>query len=691
MEAHPYLNPKLPIQWSKMTHLNAEADFELALADAKANIEKLRNLTDDEISFDTVFGALDRYVIKLDLFWDRLSNLKSVRNSPEIAEVAKKLYPIKVEFESQTFADDKLWRVAKRAQEKLKDEDLTGEQRRVMDLFLLEFKNNGADLPEDKKKRVGEISMQIAKYNLDFTQNYLNSSKEYEYYITDPKDLEGIPESSIQEAKESAEEKGHPGEWRFNLDYCSKMAILKYAKNEEIRKKIWEASNSVACSGKYDNTNNIFEILKLRNEKAKILGYKSFADYVLSDRMAKNGDTAMKFINDFHDKVEKQFNEECQSLIQYKSEKLGCETKEVYPWERAYYAEMRRKELFDFDEESLKPYFNSDSVLDGMFKIASELFGINIVEKKTFCPKEGETVPEDCTEVWDKYVKFYDVFDNNTKKHIASFYTDWYSRDNKNSGGWTHPLINEDKENPISLGIIAGNFQKPTSGKPALLTHSSVETIFHEFGHLCHHILSETNYRVTEGTNVSWDFVEFPSQLLENWTWERDALNIFAKHYETGENIPEELFQKMMKARNYNSATFFMGQLSYGKIDMEIHHNYEKFCNKTIEEINEEVLKGYVFPCSIKQRSILYVFGHLFSDTIAYAAGYYSYKWAEVIDADAFTRFAKEGILNSKTGMDYRDKVLSKGNSIPPEQIFRNFMGRDPDQTALLIRSGIHD
>lgn len=691
MESHPYLSKKFPIEWSKMTHLNAEPDFEIALQATKDNIEKICSLKDDEINFDSVFDAFDKCDEMLNTVWDRLSNLKGLRNTPEIAEVAKKLYPIVVEMESNTYMNERLWKVIKRAAEKLKDENLDNEQKRVIEIVTMNFKNNGADLSPEDKVKVAEITSQIAKFNVDFSQNSLNSLKEFEYYIKDPKELEGIPETAIQQAKESAEEKGHPNEWRFNLDFGSKIAILKYAKSEELRKKIWEASNAVASQGKYDNTNNIFEILKLRNEKAKILGYKSFADFVLSNRMAKNGDTAMKFVDGLHDKVEKQFKEEYESLIKYKSEKVGHEVKEVFPWERAYYSEMKRKELYDFDEESLKPYFNSDSVLEGLFKISSTLFGINIVERKTFCPKDGEKVPEDCIEVWDQYVKFYDVYDKETNKHIASFYSDWYPRDNKKDGGWTHPLCNRDNNNPIALGIIAGNLQKPTNGKPALLSHNDVETIFHEFGHLCHHMLSETKYRMISGTNVAWDFVEFPSQFLENWAWEKEALNIFAKHYETGENIPEELYQKMIKARNYNSASFFMRQLSFGKIDLEIHHNYEKYINKTIDEIDNEVLEKYLVPSSIKQKSILYVFSHLFSDVVAYAAGYYSYKWAEVIEADAFTRFAKEGILNSKIGMEFREKVLAKGNSIAPEEIFRNFMGHDPDQRALLERSGIKD
>ncbi|KAH0786517.1 Oligopeptidase A [Histomonas meleagridis] len=690
MENHPFLNPKFPIQWSRMTPDIVEDEINLGMKIAEENIEKIASLKDDEITFENTFEAFDKYDELLNIGWERFSNLNTCHDNPEQRAKYQKLRPIVIEFATKVYINDRLWHVLQAAKERFQNTDLDYSQKRLIEEVCLDFIHNGANLPQDKKQRITEISKEMATANTKFVQNVLDSTNAFEYYVTDPKELEGLPESAILQAKESAESKGKPGQWRFTLQYPSRFPVMQHAKSESFRRAIWEANNKVASEGEYDNTENIFKILKLRDEKAKILGYKSFADLTLSRRMAKTQENAMKFIDELHDKIYKPFIREHEQLLKYKSSKTGKEETEIYPWERAYYTEMQRKELYDFDEESLRPYFNADSVLKGLFNIASTIYGFNVVERPTYCKINGEEPQsEDSVEVWDKDIQFFDVYDKETNTHIASFYSDFYPRENKKEGGWTHPLSNGTKENPIIIAVIAGNLQKPTEGKASQLNHREVETIFHEFGHLCHHVSSRAKYNLLFGTNVSWDFVELPSQILENWTWERSALDIFAKHYETNENIPNDLYEKMINARNYNKATFYMRQLSFGKIDLEIHSHLEKYVNMSIKEINDEVLKDYMEPCSIKPNSILYVFNHLFSSSVAYAAGYYSYLWAEVLDADAFSRFKKEGVLNPKVGMEFRKKILEYGNTKPPEELYRDFMGRDPDQRAFLERSGI--
>lgn len=406
--------------------------------------------------------------------------------------------------------------------------------------------------------------------------------------------------------------------------------------------------------------------------------------------MALNGGNALHFVDEMHDKCKRQFLEESERLRQYKAKLVGDDKAEILPWERNYYQELLRKEKYDFDDESLRPYFPVDKVMKGVFSITSTLYGIDVREKETYYRESAsDPIQEGKVEVWNKDVKYFEVFDKETGEQLGGFYADWHPRDDKKSGAWFHPFYSLYKSNPKNLGAICGNIQKPTGGKPALLDHSEVETIFHEFGHLCHGIVTKATIRSFAGTNVAWDFVELPSQFLENWTWERDALNLFASHYETGQQIPSEIFDKMIAAKNYNSAIFMMRQLSFGKIDLEIHHHFHKYDGMTVDQIDELVLKDYRVPCSVKAPSCLYNFGHLFNSPVAYAAGYYSYMWAEELEADAFTRFKKEGILNEKTGKEFRDKILIWGNSKPAADLFRDFMGRDPDPSALLTRNGI--
>ncbi|KAH0792328.1 Oligopeptidase A [Histomonas meleagridis] len=673
-----------------MTPDIVEDEINLAIKIAEENIEKITSLTEDQITFESTFEAFDKYDELLNIAWERFSNLNSCHDNPEQRKKYKKLRPLVLEFATKVYINEKLWQILQKAKSLLQNTSLDYSQKRLIDEICLDFVHNGANLSPEQKARITEISKEIANANTNYVQNVLDSTNAFEYYVTDPKELDGLPESSIQQAKESAESKGKPGQYRFTLQSPSLIPVLQHANNEQFRKTMWEAYDKIGTEGQYDNTENIFTILKLRDEKAKILGYNSFSELTLSRRMAKTKENAMKFVDELHDKIYNPFMKEFERLVQYKSSKTGIKETEIFPWERLYYIEKQRKELYDFDEELLRPYFNVESVLKGLFDIISNLYGFNVVERPTYCKINGEEPQSnESVEVWDNDIQYFDIYDKETNQHIASFYSDLYPRENKKEGGWTHPLSNGTKDNPIIIGVIAGNLQKPISGKAAQLNHEEVETIFHEFGHLCHHVSSRSKYNLLFGTNVSWDFVELPSQILENWTWERTALDIFAKDLINNENIPNDLYEKMIKARNYNKATFYMRQLSFGKIDLEIHSNYNKYKNLNINEIDDLILKNYRYPSSIKENSVLYAFDHLFASATGYASGYYSYLWAEVLDADAFSRFKKEGILSQKVGMEFRRKILEMGNTKPPEELYRDFMGRDPEQKAFLERSGI--
>lgn len=687
MSNHPFIADDYHIKWDALTPDHIEPDIDVALEASEKNLEAIRQLDDAAVTYENTFAALETATEDLERAWGRINHLDSVVNSDDLRAGLNAVLPRVTAFYSSIPLDAAIWAKLKAFADSPAAGDLDATRKRFVEETCADFIQSGADLPDEKKNRVAEIQSRLSEITQKYSENVLDSTNAWELVLDDESRLAGLPDSAIAAAAEDAKAKGHEGKWRFTLQQPSMAPVLQHADDDSLREEIWQATCTVGHGGEFDNTDLIWEILKLRQEKAELLGFANFADLTLARRMAGSGCTAMKFTEDLHDKIEDQFNRDSQELQDWKAKQTGTEPGPLEPWETSYWAEKRRKAEYDFDDEELRPYFPLNSVMDGMFGIVSKIFGVRIEEKET-------TANGGDIQTWHPECCFYDLFDSKTEELLGSFYADWHPRQSKRGGAWMNSFetgMPGDGETPREphLGLMVGNMTKPIGDKPALMTHYEVETIFHEFGHLLHHLLGNITVKSLSGTNVPWDFVELPSQIMENFCWDRESLDLFARHHETGDPIPEDLYQKMIAARNYMSASAYMRQLALGKLDLDLHIEPAKYVDRDLDECDREILKGYKTPLATEGPSMARRFNHLFSSPTGYAAGYYSYKWAEVLDADAFTRFQKEGILNAETGADFREHILSKGNSAPPEELYRNFMGRDPEQEALLIRAGL--
>ena len=685
---HPFLAPEFQVRWSTLVPDAVEPDITHALEQAKQNIETICAQDPAAATYESTFLALEKATEELGRGWGRLNHLDSVSDNPAQREALGKMLPDVTDFYSSIALNDRLWTVIKAVGASSEITKLSPVQKRFVEETLADFRNSGADLPADKKERIAAIEAELSKITKEYSEHVLDSTNAWELVITEESKLAGLPDSAKAGAAANARAKGHENAWRFTLQFPSMYPIMQHLHDDGIRHQVWEASSKVGAYGEYDNTALVWRILELREEKANILGHEHFADLTLLRRMAKTGGSALEFIENLHARIHPAFLAEYKQLAQFKAAKSGQPVSALEPWEVAYWAEKQRQENYDFDEEALRPYFPVDGVMTGMFEIASRIFGITIRELETVCVESGTTATSDAVETWHPECKFYEIHDSKTSAHLGSFYADWHPRESKRGGAWMNSLHTGALGEP-HLGLIIGNMSPPVDGKPALLTHREVETIFHEFGHLLHGLLSEVAVKSLAGTNVPWDFVELPSQIMENFCWDRQSLDLFARHFETEEAIPEDLFAKMIAAKNYLSASGFMRQLAFAKLDLELHIHLSDFLGKDLDAVDGEVLADYLAPLKTQSPSMMRRFNHLFSSPTGYAAGYYSHKWAEVLAADAFTPLKKDGVLNSDTGAAFREHILSKGNSVPPDELYRLFMGRDPDQEPLLVRAGL--
>ncbi len=678
--ANPLLKIQFQIPFDQIRVENVEPAIEELLRDARTELDCLISEPAPR-TFTNTLEKLDRLAERLDYAMQIVHNLEGVATTPQLRAAYNTVQPKVSEFYSSLPLNEGLWQAVLTYSRTEEASGLTGIRKRYLEKTMDNFRRHGAELNAEGKKRIAEIDVELTKQTIRFGENVLDSTNQYEWVIADERQLAGLPESARAMARSSAASKGLPEpSWRFTLQGPSYMAVMTYLEDEGMRRQVYEAFVNRATEAKYDNRPILKSILELRHEKARLLGYRDFADLVLEDRMAHAGDRAQQFLEDLRHKTEKYFEKENAELLAFSGKS------ELHPWDIAYYAEKQRHALYDFNEEALRPYFPLERVLQGMFEIVQRLYGISVLEKKG--------VPG-----WDPHVKFYEIYDQSRPRGnelVGAFYADWFPRENKRGGAWMDHLITGEahggqapaRQDP-HLGVMCGNLTPPGEDRPALLTHREVETIFHEFGHLLHHCLTRVELRGFAGVNVAWDFVELPSQIMENWTWERDALDLFARHYQTGAPIPAELLRKMRNARNFRAANAQMRQLGFGLVDLALHRDIPPGSNIDLLAFARDMLQQFS-PARLPERYAMIVsFTHLFSSPVGYGAGYYSYKWAEVLDADAFTQFQQGGIFSREVGGRFRDRILSRGDSEDPAELYRSFMGRDPDPNALLERSGL--
>ncbi len=635
------------------------------IAESKANITAIEDFAGTR-TFANTLSALDESTVNLENAMAVVRHMECVSNSPELREAVQTIDPEVSGFYSSIPLNAKLWT----AIQGVTEDGLNRLEKRFLTKQLDSFRRHGAELDPELKARLLEIDVELQGLCTKFSQNVLDATNAFELIVEEESRLAGLPENAKAAARASAEAKGKAG-YRFTLQAPSFVPVLTYLDDTEIRRKLWEGYNERATEGPYDNRHLLRQVLTLRREKALLLGYFTFADFVLADRMAQRGAIAREFVHELEKATRDRFLEEHEALKAFSNQELD-------PWDVGYYAEKQRQALYDFDEEALRPYFSVDRVVAGMFELCEKLFGIEV-----------RYIAD--AKVYEPGVRYNEIYSDG--RMIGAFYADWFPRESKRGGAWMEALRTggpqPDGTFAPHLGVICGNMTPPMPDQPALLTHREVETIFHEFGHLLHHCLSEVPLRSLSGTNVPWDFVELPSQIMENWCWERESLDFFARHHQTGESIPEELFQKMKRARTYRAASGQMRQLGFATVDLVLHTEFVPNVEMDLVSLANGVLQRFT-PIALPEKyGMILGFTHLFSGPVGYAAGYYSYKWAEVLDADAFSRFKEEGVLNGTVGREYREKILAKGNSEEPRDLFRSFMGRDATQNALLERIGL--
>ena len=624
-------------------------------------------------TFENTIVAMDYAGEILDRASSIFFNLNSAETNDEMQKIAQEVSPLLSEFGNDITLNPELFARVKAVYDSKECLKLSPEQSTLLDKKYKSFSRNGANLAEDKKNQLREIDKELSKLSLQFGENILAETNAFEMHLTDDKDLSGLPEGTIEAARSLAKAQDKEG-WIFTLDHPSYVPFMTYADNRELRKKLAIAFGARGFqNNEFDNQEIVLKIAKLRFERAQLLGYTTHAHFVLEERMAQSPEKVLSFSNDLLSKAKPAALKEFEQLSAFAKELDGIE--QLEKWDGGYYSEKLKQQLFNLDDEKLKPYFQLEKVLKGAFTIADKLYGL------TF------------TEVFDidKYhpeVMTYEVTDEN-KDLVAVFYADFFPRKGKRNGAWMTSFKSQYVKNGVNERPHVSNvcnFTKPTETKPSLLTFNEVTTLFHEFGHGLHGMLANTIYPSLSGTSVYWDFVELPSQVMENWCYEPEALALFATHYETGEVIPQEYVNKIKESASFQEGLATMRQLSFGLLDMGWHGQDPSNISNIKAFETEQFANTQLYP-EVAENAMSTAFSHIFQG--GYSSGYYSYKWAEVLDADAFEYFKEKGIFNKEVASKFKENVLSKGGTEPPMELYKRFRGQEPKPDALLKRAGL--
>ena len=670
-------DPKLPA-FTDIKPENIQSELQSILQRNRETIAAL--VCEPVVNWATLAQPMDNLSDQLNKYWSPISHLNSVLNSKALREAYNAALPELSSYATDIGQNRALCEAYNKLKCSVDFANLSTAQRKSVDNTLRDFHLAGVDLPDDKKARYKDISQQLAKLCSKFNDNLLDATQAWSRHLTEATSLAGLPATALANARQAASRRGLEG-WVITLDFPSYHAVMTYAQDRALRQELYEAYQTRASdqgphAGRYDNARIMQEILQLRLEQSKLLGFDNFADYSLATKMAGSATEVLQFLNDLAAKSVARAHEEFSQLQQFANEQ-GLAKLEV--WDVSYYADKLKQARFAISEEDLKPYFPADKVINGMFAVVERLFGITLEERTGFNAYHDD-------------LRYFAV--QQEGKNIAGIYMDLYARENKRGGAWMadysvrRKLDNEKTQKPVAF--ITCNFAPATTNQPALLTHNEVTTLFHEFGHALHHMLTKIDCFDVSGINgVPWDAVELPSQFLENWCWEEQALTLISGHYQTGEPLPQEMLDKMLAAKNFQSAMAMVRQLEFALFDFYLHLEFNGQENYSVQALLNRVRD----QVAVMQPPAFNRFQHSFSHIFAggYAAGYYSYKWAEILAADAFSKFTENGIFDRNTGQQFLRAILEKGGSCEPIDLFIEFRGRPPQTDALLRQCGITD
>ncbi|MDU3074879.1 MAG: oligopeptidase A [Mixta calida] len=631
-------------------------------------------------TWDNLCQPLAEVDDRLGRIFSPVSHLNSVKNSPELRQAYEQTLPLLSEYSTWVGQHEGLYQAYRNLKEGENYAQLSLAQKKAVDNALRDFELSGIGLPKEKQQRYGEIAARLSELGSTYSNNVLDATMGWSKLITDESELAGMPESAMAAAKAQAEAKGQEG-WLLTLDIPSYLPVMTYCDNQALREEMYRAYSTRASdqgpnAGKWDNGPIMAEELALRHELAQLLGFDSYAHKSLATKMAQSPSQVIDFLTDLAQRARPQAEKELERLRAFAKQEHGID--ELQPWDLTYYGEKQKQHLYAISDEQLRPYFPEERAVNGLFEVVKRIYGISAKERKD-------------VDVWHPDVRFFDLYDEDGELR-GSFYLDLYARENKRGGAWMDDCVGMMRKADGSLqkpvAYLTCNFNRPVNGKPALFTHDEVTTLFHEFGHGLHHMLTRVDVPGVSGiSGVPWDAVELPSQFMENWCWEPEALAFISGHYETGEPLPQALLDKMLAAKNYQAALFILRQLEFGLFDFRLHTEFDPAKGAQILETLAEVKKLVAVVPSPSWGRFPHAFSHIFAG--GYAAGYYSYLWADVLAADAYSRFEEEGIFNRETGQLFLDNILTRGGAEEPMELFKRFRGREPQLDAMLEHYGI--